>query len=486
MVNEFDTNEVRKLTLEADVQEKGACERHITIKVSRADVDFYLDREYSELQEKQAIPGFRAGKAPRKMIEKRFKKEVVERVKSALVFDSLAQVTEDEKITAISEPKFKPEALLLPETGDFTWEFDVEVRPTFDIPNWKGLKLDKLTREFTDADVDEAVTRLQQSYGTLETKTEPAKVGDYIVTKLTFSLDGKEINSSESETIRVSSKLSFHDGVINDFDKLVEGVKAGDVRTTKLTVSNDATDEKLRGKEIEAKFEITEVKELILPELNDEFLHSLGGFENMGDFRDVVLDELKRQLEYEQQRRARRQITEQLTVGADWELPPELLKSQRDREFQRALFELRRSGFTDQQILSQFNVIRRNSDATTAQALKEHFILEAIAESENIVDEQRDYDLEIALMAAQSGESQRRIRSRIEKSGNMDVLRNQIIERKVIKKIMDAAEFTEVPYSPLKQEEEALDRPVSNENEIPEVTEEDAKAANREANNPQA
>lgn len=263
-------------------------------------------------------------------------------------------------------------------------------------------------------------------------------------------------------------------------------MKAGDVRSTKLTVSNDAVDEKIRGKEIEAKFEITEVKELILPELNDEFLLSLGGFENMGDFRDVVLDELKRQLEYEQQRRARRQITEQLTVGADWELPPDLLKNQREREFQRAWYELRRSGFTDQQILSQFNVIRQNSDASTAQALKEHFILEAIAESEGIVDEQRDYDLEIALMAAQSGESQRRIRSRIEKSGSMDVLRNQIIERKVIKQIMDAAEFTEVPYSPLKQEEEALDRPVSNENEIPEVTEEDAKAANREAYNPQA
>ena len=483
MANEFDTNEeVRKLTLNVDVQEKGACERHIKIEVSRDDVDYYFDREFDELQQNQAIPGFRAGKAPRKMIEKRFRKEVKERVKNALILDSLAQANEEQNITAISEPDFKLEDVVLPDEGPFVYEYNVEVRPTFDIPNWKGLKLEKLTHEFTSEDVDAAVRRIQTSYGSLEDKEGPAASGDYIVTKLTFELDGKVLSQAEHETIRIRPTLSFHDCAIEGFDKLVDGVVPGDVRKTKLTLSNDVADENLRGKEVDATFDILEVKKLILPEIDSEFLQSLGGFENMGDFRDVVLEELQRQMEHEQQQRARRQIAAQLTVDANWELPPELLRRQQSRELQRAIFELQRSGFSDEQIVRQLNVLRRNAEASTAQALKEHFILEAIAESEGITDEQRDYDLEIMLMAAQSGESPRRIRSRIEKSGNMDVLRNQIIERKVINKIMESANFVEVPYVMEAISEEAIDRPVSGpENEIPEVSEEDARAANREA-----
>ncbi len=482
MANEFEADDVRKLTLNVDVQEKSACERHIKIEVSREDVDFYFDREYNDLQQNQAIPGFRAGKAPRKMIEKRFRKDVQERVKNSLILDSLAQANEDQNITAISEPDFKLDAIVLPEEGPFVYEYELEVRPTFDIPNWKGIKLEKLTREFTAEDVDAAVRRIQTSYGHLEDKNEAAANGDYLITKLTFELDGKVLSQAEHETIRIRPTLSFHDCAIADFDKLVEGVVPGDVRKTKITLSNDVADENLRGKEIDATFEILEVKKLILPEVDAEFLQALGGFENVGDFRDVVLEELQRQMEHEQQQRARRQIAAQLTADANWELPPALLRRQQDREFQRAIYELQRSGFSDEQIVRQLNVLRRNSEASTAQALKEHFILESIAESEGIVDEQRDYDLEIMLIAAQSGESPRRVRSRIEKSGNMDVLRNQIIERKVINKIMESAEFTEVPYTLEAISEEAIDRPVSaNGDEIPEVSEEDAKAANREA-----
>ena len=262
------------------------------------------------------------------------------------------------------------------------------------------------------------------------------------------------------------------------------GVKPGDVRKTKLVLSEEAVDEKLRGKEIDATFEISAVKELILPKVDSDFIYSVGAFESMGDFRDAVQETLERQLEHEQQQRARRQIAAQLTVDANWELPPKLLENQAEREMQRTIYELQRSGFSADQILRQLNFLRRNSKETTAQALKEHFILEAIAESEDIKDEQEDYDHEIALMAAQTNESPRRILSRIEKSGNMDVLRNQIIEHKVIKMIMDAADFVEVPYEMEElATEEALDRAasVADDSGIPEVTEEEAKESAREA-----
>jgi len=157
-------------------------------------------------------------------------------------------------------------------------------------------------------------------------------------------------------------------------------------------------------------------------------------------------------------------------VAADWELPPELLRRQSRRELQRAVLELRRAGFSEDEIRAHENELRQNSAASTARALKEHFILERIAEEEGIDVDESDYTREIALIALQSGESARRVRARLEKSDSMDVLRNQIIERKVIELILDRAEFKEVPFEFERPEAEALDQAAGGHGaEIPEA-----------------
>jgi trigger factor len=125
-----------------------------------------------------------------------------------------------------------------------------------------------------------------------------------------------------------------------------------------------------------------------------------------------------------------------------------LLKRQAGRELERALMELRSSGFSEEDIRAHENWLRQNSQESTATALKEHFILERIAEDEELEASDEDYDREIYLIAMQSGDSPRAVRARFEKRGMMDALRNQIIERKAIAKITESATFQEVPYTP--------------------------------------
>ncbi len=120
--------------------------------------------------------------------------------------------------------------------------------------------------------------------------------------------------------------------------------------------------------------------------------------------------------------------------------------------------ELQRSGFSDEEIQAHENALRQNSMASTARALKEHFILERIAEEEEIDVSEGDYEAEIRLLAAQSNESPRRVRARLEKSGSMDVLRNQIVERKVIERILAHASFKETPYELRHTDEAAVDQ----------------------------
>jgi trigger factor len=421
--------EAKRLNLDVQIDSRGACQRHITVTVPRADIERYFDNAFSELVTSAAVPGFRSGRAPRKLIETRFRKDVVEQVKGSLLMDSLTQLTEDHSLAAISEP-----------------DFDVEVRPEFELPNWKGLSVERPVRVFDDADVASQLEKILAKRGRLVPHDGPASAGDYIATKITFKHGDETLSSSDDEVLRIRPTLSFRDGKIQKFDKLRKGVKAGETREAEAQLTDDAPNEALRGKKVKASFEILEVKKLELPELTTELLNDLGDFDSEAELRDAIRQSLERQLSYQQQQRARQQVLSVLTEAANWELPPELLKRQSARELQRSVLELRRSGFSDEQIRAHENELRQNSREATARALKEHFVLERIAEAENIEDTSDDYDQEIALIAAQTGESARRTRAKLEKGGMMDTLRNQIIERKAVELILSHAKFKDVPF----------------------------------------
>lgn len=446
-----------KLNLDVKIERKSACERHITVTVPRDDVDRYFSEAFDDLMPKAAVPGFRAGRAPRKLVESRFQKDVAEQVKGSLLMDSLEQISADHELSPISEPDFDPLAVELPEQGPLTFEFNIEVRPEFELPQWKGLKLERPTRQFSDADVQEQLQRLLSRHGQLVPQEGGAAAGDFVVLSARFEHQGQRLSVLQEQTLRVAPTLSFRDGNLEGFDKLIEGAKAGDKRQGQLQLSDDAPNENLRGQQIEVEIDVLEVKKLELPELTPEFLEQIGSFTSEDDLRGAVRKSLERRLEYHQQQRAREQISALLTEAADWDLPPEMLKRQARREFERAVLELRRSGFGESEIRAHANELMQNSREATARALKQHFILERIAESEDIDASPDDFDDEIELIAEQSGESARRVRASLEKRDLIDTLRNQIVERKVMELIQQEAKFQDTQFQPQRDDTEAVD-----------------------------
>ncbi|MDA7978339.1 MAG: trigger factor [Pirellulales bacterium] len=464
--------EKERLDLNVEIEERGACERHVTVTVPREDIERYFDDAFTEMMPKADVPGFRVGRAPRKLVESRFRKEVADQVKGNLLMDSLGQVTEESNLAAISEPELDPYVIDIPEEGSLTFEFDIEVRPEFDLPDWKGLKIDRPTQEFTDAEIDDRLKDILQSHAKKVPSDEPANVGDFLTVDMTFKHDGEAINSLEEVQLAVRPSLSFRDGNIAGFGEKAKGAKVDDVITAKVKLTADAPNEELRGKQIDVEMKVLGVRKLELPEMTPAFLEKIGEFSTEEELREVVKQNLERQLDYARRATVRKQITTALVKTAQWDLPQEMLRRQADREFQRAILELRREGFSEQQVRAHANTLRQNSQAETARALKEHFILEKIAEVEGIEESPQDIDMEIALIAAQLGESPRRVRARLEKQGQMDALRNQIIERQVIDKISAEAKFNDVPYNPERPETEAVDFAAGGgdeEEEIPEA-----------------
>ena len=285
--------------------------------------------------------------------------------------------------------------------------------------------------------------KLAAQFSPLEPVEDKVAAGDYIEANITTRLDGKDIASESDVSIRVLPTLSLADATIEGFDKLIIGAAAEEKKTAKVTVNEFSENVELAGKELEIEFEILDVKR-----------HGGDGAATLAektgmdadDLRERIKEGLQSRLEYRQREVVREQISKTLTESAAWELPQDLLRRQSHRELERASIEMRRSGFSDQEIRERENRIRGNILERTETMLREHFILERIAEDENIEETEADYTLEIARLAAQQNDSPRRVRARLERTGQMDSLRNMIIEGKVIDMITEAATFSATEY----------------------------------------
>ena len=480
-VNPGEAEERQRLNLEVKIDERGACQRHVTVTIPRADIDRYFDNAFSELMGTSHVPGFRPGRAPRELVERRFRKDAKDQVKGALLLDSLSQLTEEQKLAAISEPDLNAAAVEVPDEGPMIYEFDLEVRPEFDVPEWKGLKIERPTREITDEDVETRLNRVLADHGQWAPYDGAAEPGDMVSVNIAVRNGEAVVATFGDVPVRLLPVLSFRDGNVAGFARQMQGVKSGETRECAAKLTTDAPNPELRGKEVTVSFEVLEVKRLELPELTPALLAELGDFESEDRLRDAVKLALERQLNYQRQQRARQQILGALTVSAKWDLPPEMLRRQAQRELERFVLELQSNGFSDAEIRAHSNELRQNSLTSTARALKEHFILEKIAESEEVTDEPRDYELEVAMIATQSGESPRRVRAQLEKRGQMDALRNQIIERKVLGLILSQADFKDVPFAFTGEEAEALDISAGGGDEKTEIPEAQRAPSNEPA-----
>jgi len=459
------------LKLDIAIEKVSTCQRRVKVSIPREDITRHFDDAVAELMPSALLPGFRPGRAPRSLVSTRFKGELADQIRSKLLAAAMTQVTEQEKLSPISEPDIDVGAVVLPDEGPMTFEFSIEVRPEFDMPKWKGLSIKRPSRDIGAADVDEALGNILRERSRLVPHDGAPASGDMIVANLRF-LDGDKLLSEANELeIVVRPKLSFADAELAGFDALLKKAKPGTSVTADVKVSDEAAVEALRGKTVTMELKVLEVKKLELPELSAQLLEELGGFESADALRDAVRKQLEGQLEWHRRRQVRQQVASALTASATWDLPPELLKRQSQRELERSILELRRSGFDDDSIRRHVNELRQSAMASTARALKEHFILERIAEEESIADSAADYDEEIRAIAAQSGESPRRVRASLEKRGLMDVLRNQIIERKTLDVVTQNAKFTDTPFEFPRPDTDAVDHAVCGvavgEEEIP-------------------
>ena len=153
-----------QMALDVEITSSGPCLRHVVVRVPRGDIEAMHELAVGELVNTAEVPGFRTGHVPNGLIAKRFRRELSDEVKQKVLVGSLEQLAEDHDLQPINEPNLDVDMIEIPEEGDFEYEFDVEVRPEFDLPDYKGLTIDRPVREVSDEDVDSYLDQFLLQY----------------------------------------------------------------------------------------------------------------------------------------------------------------------------------------------------------------------------------------------------------------------------------------------------------------------------------
>ena len=449
-----------KLAQQVVITDAGPCKKHVKVTVERAAINTRMDEKFSDMMVKNPVqvPGFRTGKAPRKIVVKKFFKEIAAEVKNEILMKSLEQLAEEETLSPLSPPELDPSKVIIPEADDepMVYEFNIEVRPEFDLPNYKGLKIRRPVHTFTPDDLKRETKRILEPYGTLVPK-EGADVtvamDDLVTTTLVIKDGENEMNKVNEVRLKVEKRLALEDGVAEDFGKNLVGAKVGDTRTVNITLSQGVSPA-MRGKVVVAHFTIHDIKVMRLPELTADLLSQFN-VRNADQFDEVVNTRLERFLEYSQRQTARTQVLQSLAGNTKWELPQDLLQRQARKTLSRRVMEMRGAGMTDEQITSRERALTQDAIRSTADALKEHFVLQKIADLEKLEIEDADIEAEIDAIADRTGESPRKVRGRMEREDLIESLATELLERKALDLLLETAVYEDYEFNPMNQDDDA-------------------------------
>ncbi|MEW4566420.1 trigger factor [Tautonia sp. JC769] len=467
----------RRLNLDVQITDAGPCKKHLKIAVPRSDIDQQFEESLGTFRREALVPGFRPGKAPTQLVQRRYRKEVAGQVKSALLMACMEQLDEEHKLNPITQPDFDFDALEIPEDGPMEFELEVEVQPEFETPEYKNLVVKRPVRKIADADVDRQYQGFLERYAQVVPKLEGgADPGDFVVADLAFQNEGQTLNEVKEVQFRLQPQLRFQDGVIPDLATALAGVKPGESRSTKAEIGTSSPDAALRGKTVDVTIQVHDLKTIRLPETDQAFFQGIG-FDNEADLKDALRSVLERRGEFQARQAVRRQIVEQLIERCPFDLPTDLVKRQEVSTLRRLVSEMREAGYSDSELRAREAEIRANAHDVTLRNLKEFFLLSKIADAEEIKVEDDDLAEEISLIAMRSDETPRRVRSRLEKEGQLDNLATQILERKAIDRIL---EYITVELEEVSTPEEEPDADTLDETALP-ASSEEAEAASEAA-----
>ena len=445
MTEEKNTQETEKDNVEESkntikVDEAGTLRKKISVTIPESSIKEKQDEMFGEVKESAQIPGFRVGYAPRKLIEKRFGKELAEEIRNSLVGESIGDAIEQADLQAISEPDIDLASIEMPESGDLEFSFEIEIHPDIELPEMKNVKITKEVKPVDDQYVSEVINNLLESRAKYE-KTEEASIeGDTIIAAA--KITGEDV---EFENPRIQTRVapSVIEGIpLPDLADDLKGKKVEDVITIEKTCPDTHPTEEWQNKDLKIELVIKEIQRKDVPELTDETAAEMG-FGSVAELKEYLTTDMVSRVEEEAQRGMREQVAKYLVENTDFELPEEFTKRHTADALNRRKLELMQYGMPKDKIEENIATLQDSVGKETIESLKLSLIINKIAETEEVEVNPSMVNSKIAQMALQYGKRPEKFKQELVNSGAINQVAVSVLEEEIINDIIKNADIEE-------------------------------------------
>ncbi len=434
------------------IEEAGPCKKKVVIEIPEEAIKNAIDKQYNDLRKEALVPGFRKGRAPRRLLEKRFGKETTEQIKLALLADASDSAIKDNELQALNKPNIDYEKIELPEEGPLKFDFEVEVRPEFELPKLDEIPVEKTKLEVTEEQIDREIEQFQKRSGIWTPRQDGAiEPDDQIIADVLLKAEDVE-EEEKLDNIEIFVRPKGFVGAIpvENLDEILVGAKAGDSRQTSVDVPKTYFREEYRGKKVEINIEIQDIKWLKPAELNEDFIKRLG-VEDENELREKTRDGLHSRLEQQSRTEMTEQIYKFLLDNTTFDLPVNIVAEQATALLQRQYSNLMMRGLPREKIDEQMEQLRASSEQQAEEQLKTFFLMDKVAEKLDIDVTEEEINGHIAQLAIQQGQRPERMREQMQRDGSLAQFRLEVRQSKCIAKLLESAKITEKKPKPEKK-----------------------------------
>jgi len=418
------------------VEDVNTVKKILHVEIPKEDVASELDEAYKNLKKGAKVKGFRPGKAPRSVLERLYKKDVNGNVSSKLIQDSLNDAIKEAELKIIGNPIVDPPEL----NGNESYKYDatIEVNPEIEKIDFKGLNLKRTLYKVSDEEVDAQLKMLQKNLAQKKPieKDRPVQDGDFVVIDYEGFNDGKPFAETQKTNNFIIKVGEGH--ISKDFDSGLVGMKPEENKEIKVNFPKDYFNDKLANLEITFHVKLKEIREEVLPEIDDEFAKNLGKYKTLISLKKEIINNLKKGYAKRVEQELNEQIFTALIEKTDFEVPEVLVNYELDsiiEEAERSFAFYNKSmeehGITRETISEEYR-------DTAEKQVRRHLILNKVIQQENMTLSDKDLDAGYEEMSQNFQQPMEEIKNFYNQNKDkLEFFKQTLLEKNAIKLIID-------------------------------------------------
>jgi trigger factor len=368
--------------MKVDVQDLSTVKKVLNVEIPASEVTKELDKSYKTLKKNVKIKGFRQGKVPLSLLERRFGKDVHAEVSGQLIQNSYVEALREAGLVPLAEPLVDPPEL--EKDQPYVYSATIEVQPPIGELNVKGLQLTRRIQKVDDDEIDAQLKMLQKSQAQLKSieKDRPVELGDYVLIDYEGFKDGKAFapaGKTENFMVEVGSGR-----ILEDFDKQLVGMYPNETKEFPLHFPADYFNKELADQDVTFTVTVKEIKEEVLPDIDDEFAKDLGEYQTLAELREAIGKQLERKYQTQSERALRADIVNTLIGQQDFELPEVLVKNELSALVQEARDALSNRGMSLEDTGQTEESLSKRYYPVAEKRVREYLLLQKVIDQEEL------------------------------------------------------------------------------------------------------